>query len=138
MRGRVWCECFLNSIGRCVCVRPAVAGVAGLVAGDLDSGRGRDEELSLGSDALNSRCAGRRFGCIGSFRTESVPEDCGLVREAVRADFGRDSVGVLPFVGTLDILPTSFALLVLVDPGVVVWLRTIFCCVWLASEITSP
>jgi len=47
------------------------------------------------------------------------------VRDEDRALLGR--LLISPFVGALAILDDSFALLVLVDPGVVVWLRVIFC-----------
>jgi hypothetical protein len=58
--------------------------------------------------------------------------------ETVRADFGRESAGTGPFAGALVILPASLTFLVRVNPGVVVLLLATFCCVWLASDMTSP
>jgi hypothetical protein len=121
-------------------MRPAVAGVDGLDAvilgEDRASGKGSDDELKRGSDMLRSKWGGRGRGSNGCLRVDC--EDCGLVRELALPGFGRVSAGSPPFAGALAILLESFALLARVDPGVVVLLRTTFCCVWLASDMTSP
>lgn len=121
---------------------PAVAGVVGLVAdilGERASGKGREDELKRGSAGSRSRRGGRGRASKGRLRlVPLVPEDCDLVRDNARADFGRESAAPGPFAGALMILPVSLALLVRVDPGVVVLLRATFCCVWLASDMTSP
>ena len=109
--------------------RPAVAGVAGrvlVILGERASGRGKEEELSRGSAAPRSRRGGRGLpskGCL--LPVPPVPEDCGLVRDTAREDFGR-SAGPTALPGALAILPGSLVLLVL---GVVVLLLTTFCCV---------
>lgn len=123
--------------------RPAVAGVAGLVAvilGEQASGKGREDELSRGSAGSRSRREGRGRDSNGCLRVVPPvpPEDCDLVMETARADFGRESAGTGPFAGALVILPASLTFLVRVDPGVVVLLLATFCCVWLASDMTSP
>jgi len=118
-----------------------VAGVEGLVVailGKRASGKGREDELRRGSAASRSRRGGRGRASKACLRLVPLaPTDCRLVRDIARADFGRESEGISPFAGALVILPASLALLVRVDPGVVVLLRTTFC-VWLASDMTSP
>lgn len=122
--------------------RPAVKGVAGLVAvilGERASGKGREDELSRGSPGSRSRRGGRGRDSNGCLRVvPPAPEDCDLVMETARVGFGRASAGTGPFAGALVILPASLTFLVRVDPGVVVLLRATFCCVWLASDMTSP
>jgi len=103
-----------------------VAGVGGRVTifGVRNSGRGSDDELRRGSAACRSRRGGR-LGLTGVLGFD--PEDCGLVREDALADFVRVSDD--KELGPLGVLLPSFALLVRAEPGVVVLLRIIFCCV---------
>jgi hypothetical protein len=78
---------------RVVLGRPAVAGVVGLVAailGERASGKGREDELNRGSAEPRSRRGGRGRASRGCLRVVPlVPEDCDLVRDTARADFGR-------------------------------------------------
>jgi hypothetical protein len=115
---------------------PAVAGVVGLVTlirGDRESGNGKDEELRRGSRDCKSRREGR--GLISVCGDLVEVEDSGRSKEAARTALGRT-----PFVVLDDELAIllSLALRDRVVLGVVVWLRAIFCCVWLPSDITSP
>jgi hypothetical protein len=79
------------------------------------------------------------LGSIGCLLEEL--DDVGLVREEALLLLGHFCETISPFAGLLAIRDESLALLVRVEPGVVVWLRVILCaawiCVWLVSDMTS-
>lgn len=98
-------------------VGPAETGVGGPVTilGDLESGRGKDAELTFAS--LMVRFDGR-FNSVSVFRLES--DDFGLVSELVRACLGRSREPVLFGSGALAILVPSFARRGRLEPDVTV------------------
>lgn len=101
-------------------------GVCGLdvaIRGERDSGSGSEEELSRGSNGFRSRIDGRGLGSRGCLLIEVVED--GLVPDDERTLLVR--LDISPFMGALPVLTVSFNLRVLVEPGVVVWLRVIFC-----------
>jgi hypothetical protein len=106
---------------------PAVAGVDGLVTlirGDRESGNGKDEELRRGSRGCRSRREGLGLGSMWGGFVEF--DDLGLSKELARG--GLERAPLVELEAAPAIRP-SLALLDRVVLGVVVWLRTIFCCV---------